>query len=347
MVGLVREVESPPHAPEAESHKGRAEWIEARESLRLRFGFDSLVGRGPRHERLLQQIDTAAASRSPVLIVGEPGTGKRKVAHVLHQRGPLREGALLPVDVSALTPELLERELFSPEFHPAARFLAPESATLLVGDVVELPRDVQARLASAVNEPGPKLIATTRFDPDVSVRDDRLRADLYYALTVLVLRLAPLSERVDEIPLLAQHFLEGANRRADRRRSGFQPEALDALIGYDWPGNLRELARVVDAAHGRGESDRIAVEDLPASIRGELASSHLPPAPPPSVTPLDLWLTQLERRLIEQALLKARHNKSRAAELLAISRPRLYRRIKELNIPDEGEPSDDGPGDPR
>jgi DNA-binding NtrC family response regulator len=94
-------------------------------------------------------------------------------------------------------------------------------------------------------------VATTADDPERARLDDRLRPDLYYALTTLVIRLAPLRDRLDELPLLAQHLLERANRRGERRRSEFSPEAMDALIGYDWPGNLRELARVIDAAHAR------------------------------------------------------------------------------------------------
>ena len=126
----------------------------------------------------------------------------------------------------------------------------PEGSTLLLRDVLDLPRDLQGRLASALR-PGVRLLATTAGDPERAWLDDRLRPDLYYALTTLVIRLAPLRDRLDELPLLAQHLLERANLRGQRRRSGFSPEALDALIGYDWPGNLRELARVIDAAHAR------------------------------------------------------------------------------------------------
>jgi DNA-binding NtrC family response regulator len=296
---------------------------------------------------LIEQIASASSSRRPVLIVGEPGTGKRQVARVLHQKGMTPDGPLLPLDVAALPAEVLDRELFGREAAGPPRLAAPEHATILLGDVADLPRDLQARLASALRASPVRLIATTVADPDQAVRDERLRSDLYFALTVFVLRLAPLRERIEELPLLAQHFLESANHRGARRRSGFHPEALRILAAYDWPGNLRELARVVEAAHAQGDDDRIAVEDLPAAVRGDLASFYAPPIPPPAVMPLDHWLIQLERRLIEQALQRARQNKSRAAELLDISRPRLYRRIKELNIPDEGDSSDGGPAEGR
>ncbi|MDB5352485.1 MAG: response regulator with CheY-like receiver, AAA-type ATPase, and DNA-binding domain [Planctomycetota bacterium] len=345
--GLVRDVNAHPHAPEAESLKARSELLEAREALRLRHGFDTLVGRGPRHERLLEQITAAASSRAPVLLVGEPGTGKRQIARILHQRGSTPDAPLVPIDVSALSADVVEKELFFPQVDGTARLGLPEDATLSFGDLVDLPRDLQARLATAIRGSSIRLIARTCVDPEQAARDDRLRSDLYYTLTVLVLRLAPLRERIDELPLLAQHFLEVANRRGPGRRSGFHPETLEVLAAYDWPGNLRELARVIESAHGRGETDRITAEDLPAAIRGDLASSYAAPMPTPAITPLDLWLTQLERRLIEQALQRARQNKSRAAELLDISRPRLYRRIKELNIPDEGDAAEDVPAESR
>ncbi len=173
------------------------------------------------------------------------------------------------------------------------------------------------------------------------MKAERLRPDLYYALTTLVIRTRPLRERLDELPLLAQSLLERTNARGARQRGGFSPEALAALLAYDWPGNLRELARVVEAAHARGEGDWIDVDDLPAAIRGHLGAAYTPPPMPTQVTPLDDLLTQVERRLIEQALQRARQNKSRTAELLGISRPRLYRRIKELNLPDVPDPAED------
>ena len=165
--------------------------------------------------------------------------------------------------------------------------------------------------------------------------EDRLRNDLYFALTTLVIRLQPLRERLDELPLLAQEFLEQRNARANRRRWGFEPAAIEVLRAYDWPGNLTELFRVVEAAHERGSGDLIAPSDLPAEIRGAIGSAYTPPRPAAQLTPLDLTLEMVERRLIEQALAKSRRNKSKAAELLEISRPRLYRRIKELNILDD------------
>ena len=339
LLGLVRQADCPPLAAESESLRARGEMADLREELRARFGFDDLIGRGPRHDRLLGQVRDAGAAAASVLIVGEPGTGRSLVALLVHRGGPRSEAPLISLDVAALSPEILGRELLANA--PAAD--RPPPSAIVVEEALGMPRDLQAGVAEAIRSGSLRVLATTADDPEMALREDRLRDDYYFALTGLVIRLAPIRERLDELPMLAAHFLEKANRRGTRRRSGFEPEALDAMRRYDWPGNLAELRRVVESAHDRGPGDAIAADDLPAAIRGELASAYPPPPMPSPITPLDRWLTQLERRLIEQALHRARQNKSRAAEILAISRPRLYRRIKELEIPDEPEAPDPAP----
>ena len=342
ILGIVRDADASPQAPDSPAHKARAALTEAREAIRVRFGHETLVGFGSRHERLLAQIAAASRVVTPALIVGEPGTGKRLVASVIHERGTRAGSPFLVVDVAALTPEMLDRELFGAE-GGSTPLLAVEGATVLLASVDRLPRDVQARLVASLEHARARVLGATSVDPEQALADARFREDFYFAISVQVLRLAPLRQRADEVPVLAQHFLELSNKRGQARVSGFSTAAIDVLRAYDWPGNLRELARVVAAAHGRA-ADPICPDDLPAEIRGELASPHAVPPAQAAVTPLDQWLTRLERRLIEQALLRARQNKSRAADLLEISRPRLYRRIKELNIPDDGDASPDANG---
>lgn len=345
LLGLVRPVDDPPLAPDSETQRIRAELLEVRDRLIGRFGLDALIGRGPAHRRLIEQVVAASTTAVPVLVVGESGTGKRRVARTIHQLGPRRDAPLVPLDAAAMPPDALDRVLFGPggsdgEPAPFPRLAFPEGTTLVLGDVLDLPRDLQGRLAPALDA-RVRLIATTTADPDACLRDERLRPDLYYALTTLVIRLSPLRERLDELPLMAQHFLERANLRGGRQRPGFSAEALRTLLGYDWPGNLGELARVVDDAHARGDRDEIDDGDLPASIRGHLGAAYEVPAAPLASVSLDDLLSRFERRWIEYAMERTRQNKSRAADLLGISRPRLYRRIKELNLPDEPEPSDD------
>jgi PAS domain S-box-containing protein len=329
ILGLVRDDGAPPHAPDSPSQTARAMLAEAREAMRIRFGHETIVGRGPRHDRLMAQIDAASRVETPALIVGERGTGKRLVASVIHARGPHAESPFLVIDAEALAPDMIERELFQ----------AREGSTLFLAHADRLPRDIQSRWVANSENTRTRLLCGTTLDPEQAVRDESWREDFYFAVSVQVLRLAPLRERVKEIPLLAQSFLETADAQVPSRIAAFSPDAIDVLTAYDWPGNVRELARVVEAARGRA-GDRVLPGDLPAEIQGELASAYAAPPAPPTATPLDQWLTRLERRLIEQALQRARHNKSRAAEMLDISRPRLYRRIKELNIPDADSPDD-------
>ena len=335
LLGLVRPHDATPHAPDSEAQRLRAQLLELRERLHARHGFDTLIGRGAEHRRLLDQVDAASRTTVPVLIVGEAGTGKLLVSRTIHQRGPRRHAPLLAFDCQALPPEVLERELFGPPDGPRDRPLAgTDGATLLIGDVLDLPRDLQARLVSGLDG-RVRLIATTLGDPDAALKAERLRPDLFYALTTLLIHLRPLRERLDELPLFAQHLLERINLRGDRRRQGFTPDALDALAAYDWPANLRELARVVEDAHARGVEDLIQLEDIPAAIRGQRGGAYSPPAQPGRPLPLKEMLTLVERRLVERALERAGNNKSKAAKMLGINRPFLYRRIKELGIADD------------
>ncbi len=365
MLGRVRDADEPAEEAESRGNRLRLRLRTLRDDLFRRYGVDSLIGEGPAHRRLLEQSRIAASNRAPVLIVGEPGTGRRHLARVIHQLGDGPESTFSALDCRALPPEALDRALFGstdydyrnaldePPPVDRPRLAPPEGSTLAIGDILDLPRDLQAKLAVALADEDlrgrrTRVVAVTSGDPEAALLSERLRADLYHALSTLVIRLPSLRSRREEIPLLAQHFLERANERGGRRRPGFTADAERALAGYDWPGNLSELARVVARARAgdsKGkDADReavggpIDVGDLPPEILGERGAAYLPPreAPP---RPLDDLLADVERRLIENAMARARRNKSRAAEILGVSRPRLYRRIKELNLPDE--PDDD------
>ncbi len=359
MLGQVREPSALLSVPDSQAQHLRVRLMELRERLHRTYQCETLIGTGPAHRRLLEQIRLAAATTTPVLIVGEPGTGKRLVARTIHRTGPNHDRPLVPIDCEALPPEVIERELFDcqsqAESRDEAQNHAPErcqchlalaeGSSLLMGDILSLPRDLQPKLAEALDG-RVRLIATTVGDPAAALEQERLGPELYYKLSVLVIPTLPLRKRRHDLLLLAQCFLERANRRSGASCGGFTGEALSILQAYDWPGNLGELARVIDAAHdhiySRPQADKamplIDVPDLPADIRGHLGAAYLPPTAPATIKPLDELLTEIERRLIESALSRARQNKSRAAEFLGISRPRLYRRIKELNLPDDAEP---------
>lgn len=358
LLGRVREADAGLAENASRAHRLRVRLLEMRQASYERFGFDSLIGAGAAHRRLLEQVRLASSTHTPVLIVGEPGTGKRHVAHVIHQLGAGAKGALTSFDCQALPAEVLERELFAAstgqdvpgdvqtsdsavEPHAPSRFAAADGSTLLIGDVLAMPRDVQSRFVEALDG-RVRVLSFTSGDPEAAVRAERLRPEFYYAASVLTIRLHPLRGRRGEILPLAQHFLERANKRGGSQRTGFTAAAESVLEAYDWPGNLRELARVVDHAHAsstnapsrRLPGAPIDADDLPAGIRGDLGGAYLAPRPAPPRS-LDEILTDVERRLIENAMTRARRNKSRAAEILGVSRPRLYRRIKELDLADE------------
>ncbi len=322
-LATIRPENSPSNAPDSPSQRAHVELADTRERLRTRIGIERLVGKGSRHDRLLEQVKTAAASTAPVLLIGEAGTGRSLVASAIHNLGSSRHAPLIPLDFKAIPPETIETTL-----RDVLASSTPERIpSILLREALDLPRDQQAWLASVVHERRARILATTGVEPEVALREDRIREDFYFAITAFVVRLAPLRERLDELPLLAYAFLDDGHPGPSTSRFGIEPDAIQALREYDWPGNLPELRRVLVAARADCRDGLIRAGDLPASIRGASGGAYAPPPVAPSATPLDLWLTQLERKLIEQALHRARQNKSRAAELLGISRPRLYRRI--------------------
>ena len=330
ILGILRGDPAPAPAESSLALEARAQLAEVRSRLRDRLGEARLIGLGPRHDRLVGQVAVAATGRGPCLIVGEMGTGKRLVAGSILGRGAFAESSIIHVDVEALGLGPLERILFGDD----------RTASLVLGDVAALPRDLQARLVPELRTPGARrLLMTSTVQPEIALADGRYREDFYYAITLNVLTTPPLRERRDEIPLLALEMLGRANRRSPKSCVDFTPKALEILKAYDWPGNVGELARVVDSAHERAKGRALDAADLPGAIQGEYAAAF-PPSPLTSrPISLDDWLGRVERRLIESALAKTGGNKSRAAESLGLSRPRLHRRIKELGIADS-EPSD-------
>jgi transcriptional regulator with PAS, ATPase and Fis domain len=334
ILGLALEVPSGLHdQPDAQAERARAELEAVRARLLASREPEQLVGQGPAFEKLLAQVHLAAETRTPALILGEPGTGKRSVAQAIHRLSPQAAEPFLPFDASALPPDVLEQELFDGDALRIAR------GSVLLLDALTIPRDLQARLARIWDRTAPcRLLAIGTGDPAALLAEGQLREDYFHRLTAFSIPLPPLRRRWEEIPLLAQHLLERQNRAGGRTVGGFGAEALAVLQGYDWPGNLRELSSVVDHARRHGASDPIAPADLPRNIQGDLGAAYLPPAEPEA--PLEERLARAERDWIERTLRQARGNKSRAAESLGISRPRLYRRMRELEIPDPNEAAD-------
>lgn len=339
-----------PSVPLAHSQRLRVELQAVREDVLRRLGSELLIGRGPRHQRLVSQVELARERPTPILIVGAVGAGKRHLSRLVH--GEPVEGYRL-LDCGALPAEVLRRELLTRLTEAADRTTGPGSArirTMTLQDVFSIPRDVQADLVRAVGTrdliPGVRLIGLASTEPEAAVRDGRLREDLYWMLSALRLELPPLVERRDELAMFAQHFVERVNRAGSKQRRGVEAGALDLLLAYDWPGNLSELERVIQAAHDRSEGPTIRSEDIPAAIQGELGGAHVVP-PRREELPLDETLVRVETELIRRAMERAGGNKSRAAGFLQVSRARLHRRLVELGLEakDAGGASEAGDGD--
>jgi len=309
--------------------------INLRERLRQAYCVAQLDGDLPALQRVAEQVRLASRTSAPVLLLGEPGTGKEWLARTIHQESPSRELAFAGLECGRLPPVALEAVLFGP-----AGLRRVGVGTLYLKEPQRLPRELQARVVDllrstskvAPGSPAPalRILAGCGCDPVEEVRAGRLLADLHFALSTLTISLPPLRERLADLPALVERMLERLQVEDQGPVKILSAEALEVLRGHLWPDNLRELHTVLAEACAQARGHQIEAAELPWYLR------NLPPAPERSL-PLDSLLEQVERRLILLALRKARNNKTRAAEILAIWRPRLLRRMEALGIErDEG-----------
>jgi DNA-binding NtrC family response regulator len=303
--------------------------------LRRHGRMDRLVGDSPAMQRVRAQVQLAAADTATVLIVGPAGSGRQHVARAVHYtRRDAVAGSLVPLSCGLLGTELLRSTLLALFGNEGDHRRA--SGTLLLGDVHELPTEVQTELAGYLKDvSSPLRIFATSIAPlDELSAANRFRVDLACALSTVVIRLPPLSERREDVPLMAQAFLEELNALGAKQLRGFSPEALDQLTSYPWPGNIDELAAIIRQAHAKAEGHQVVPADLPQRILLAAAAARLPRRGP---QPIDLeeFLGTVERELILRALRLAKGNKTKAARLLSLTRPRLYRRLVQLGLEEE------------
>jgi DNA-binding NtrC family response regulator len=314
----------------------RAALIADRDRLRRRVYGEFALGierpSSKRTQDLLDVIVSVAAARRDVLIVGEPGTGKGRIAQAIHQAGPGALGPLLRINCAALSRELLEVELFGDGRVVAPALRQARGAALLLDEVVALPADLQGRLAGALraraggDDPGAaRVLATTNAAVDQVLRGGLLRGELHDLLAGVVIKAPPLRDRIEDLPALCEQFLRAFSERTHRPALGVDAEALQALMRHRWPGNIRELEQTLERAALSARGATITVEDLPA----------LPPAREPEPEPIAAagqTLAELEKAAIEHALKQTRGNKREAAQLLGIYRPTLYSKLKKHDI---------------
>src|SRR5262249_14889448 len=268
-------------------------------------------------------------------LVGEAGTGKTWLAQAIHESSATRERAFAALDCERLPATAIAETLFG-----GGRMLhRPGFGALYLKEPSHLPHDLQLRLldwvghaARRARDLGRRLIAGWIRAPLGEVHAGRLLEKLYAVLSTLLIELPPLRERLGDLAKLVDRMLEQLNRFGERRIAGLTVPAWAIACEYRWPGNLRELRLMLMNCHARVSSERIDAADLPASMRQPAALQQSPTTAMDHPMPLDSILEKVERRLIELALRRARGNKSRAADLLAVWRPRLLRRMEALGL---------------
>ncbi len=316
-----------------------------REKIKSKQGFGGIVGRSPEMEKLYRLIAKVSRSSHPVLVQGESGTGKELVARAIHFTGPFRDQPFIPVDCGSLVPTLIESELFGyvrGAFTGAVRskeglMSIAQGGTVFLDEIAELPVDLQSKLLRAIQETeirpvgstkslpiNVRILAATNRDLETAVQDGKFRKDLYFRLNVVTLKIPPLRERKQDIPLLVGHFLEKLARSSGMQRE-ISDEAMKLMLAYDWPGNVRELENCLERACALSSGPLMQVADLPTSIQNAQLHTGAASLPGSRI----VTIAELEKQAILGTIDQLQGDKLMAAKLLGIGKTTLYRKLKE------------------
>ncbi|MBI5408102.1 MAG: sigma-54-dependent Fis family transcriptional regulator [Nitrospirae bacterium] len=332
-------------AKAVEQRRLKTEIADLKSRLESTYGFSSIIGKSPGMESVFRMVETIKDSSSNVLITGETGTGKELLARAVHYTSRRHYRPFVAVNCAAVPRELLEAEFFGHErgaFTGAVsrrlgKFEEANTGTLFLDEIGELELSLQAKILRAIQEKeiervgGNKkikidirLIASTNRDLAKEVRLKNFRADLYYRLNVVQVKLPPLRERKSDIPLLVTHFIDKFSQRENKAVASVSPEVMKVFLQYDWPGNLRELENVIERAVVLAKREVIGIKDIPGEIKkgiktGTLNGDALKP------------LKEMELETVIKAVNMFNGNKSRAAQALGITRKALYGRLKEAD----------------
>jgi DNA-binding NtrC family response regulator len=329
-----------------------------RDKLRTEQGLGNIIGRSNEMEKLFRILSKVAMTSHPVLILGESGTGKELVARSIHENGPNAVRPFLPVDCGSLVPTLVESELFGyvkGAFTGANRskdglLASADGGTVFLDEIGELPLDLQAKLLRALQEKeirpvgathrvpiNVRILAATNRDLATMVEQGRFRKDLFYRLNVVSLRIPPLRDRREDIPLLVAHFLD-----RKKKNGGQAPMLSDAafrtMMEYPWPGNVRELENSVERACALASGSVLQAGDLPTQLQDFHLSTHrtvpamIEVEPPQEIGRAVMPLAELERQAILDTLRRLKGDKLTAARLLGIGKTTLYRKLKEYGL---------------
>jgi two-component system response regulator HydG len=321
-----------------------------RETLGSHFDRRNIIGRSPAMVKLLETVAQVAPSETTILITGESGTGKEMIAGAIHFNSPRKDGPFVKINCAAITETLLESELFGHEkgaFTGAykkkeGRFRQAHGGSLFLDEISEMSLAMQVKLLRVLQEReitrvggeevikvDVRIIAATNQDLLQEIEAGQFREDLYYRLNVVTLNMPPLRERKEDIPLLAQHFLEVFSEKNHKQIKGFTPQAMDRLLKYDWPGNVREIMNGVERGVVLSRSEYLDEEDLPmilkdASVSGEILAKN--------AILTDMPLDEVEKATVLKTLELAGGNKSEAARRLGITRRTLHKKLKMYGV---------------
>jgi DNA-binding NtrC family response regulator len=317
-----------------------------REQLETRQGLGTLIGASARMQKVYEMILKVATKRHPVLVLGESGTGKELVARAIHSSGPWHDLPFVPVDCGALSSTLIESELFG---HVRGAFtgasqsrsgllVAGGKGTIFLDEIAELPVELQSKLLRAIqerevrpvgsNQRKPleaRIIAGTNQHLEGAITRGTFRKDLFFRLNVVSIKLPPLRDRKNDIPLLVHHFIDRYAGTSGGTRA-ISYDAMSRLISYDWPGNVRELENCIQRALALGSPPEIQVRDLPSSLLYAMQNE--------SGKQRFSTLREMERDAIQRALELTGGDRLRAAKLLGIGKTTVYRKIKEYDLED-------------
>ena len=347
-----------------EKRRLRNEVDELKARLDERFGFEHIIGNARPMRELFQQIRMVAPTRVTVLIQGESGTGKELIANAIHQNSDRKRARFLPINCAAIPSNLMESELFGHErgsFTGAekvhqGKFEQATGGTLFLDEIGELTLDLQAKLLRVLEErvvtrvggtqPIPvdvRILTATHRDLPQMVAEGKFREDLMYRLKVVEIRIPPLRERIEDIPLLVQAFIAQFNREHGKQVTGVSPEVLSLLTAYAWPGNVRELRNLVERMVIFSAEDELRAAHLPHDFKPSPGFVPAPAAPGARLTfrPTESIqaLDEMERQAIFRALQENAGNKTQAARVLGIGVRTLHRKLKEYRIQQEDERS--------
>jgi len=325
-----------------------------REALKTRFTHPNIVARSAKMQEVLATVERVAATNSTVLLGGESGVGKDLIARAIHEKSRRASAPFVKINSTAIPENLLESELFGYEkgaFTGATnskpgKFELADKGTLFLDEIGDVPAATQVKLLRVLQEReferlggtrtvkvDVRLIAATNRDLRAALEDGTFREDLYYRLNVVPIDIAPLRERKEDIPELADLFLSRWSAESGRKISGLTPEALKILEDYYWPGNVRQLQNIIERGCALAKGDVLGAEDIRLDPdRGKVVSGST------SFLPEGLTLEQWEDEMIREALKRANGNKSQAARLLGLSRNAFRYRLSRIGISDDGEP---------